>query len=123
MIPEKVLEIMKQDGVVAIATLGKDGPHLVNTWNSYLRATEDGRLLIPAGYMHRTEANIAFNPEVLITLGSSKIQGLHGPGTGFLIKGKAAFVTSGPEFDVLKATFGWLRATMVITIESATQTI
>ena len=26
MIPEKLLEIMKQDGVVAIATLGKDGP-------------------------------------------------------------------------------------------------
>ena len=27
MIPEKLLEIMKKDGVVAIATLGKDGPH------------------------------------------------------------------------------------------------
>jgi hypothetical protein len=123
MIPEKLLEIMKQDGVVAIATLGESGPHLVNTWNSYLRITEDGRLLIPAGYMHRTEANIAFNPEVLITLGSSKIKGLHGPGAGFLIKGKAVFVTSGPDFDVLKATFHWLRATMVVTVESATQTI
>jgi hypothetical protein len=123
MIPEKLLEVMKQDGVVAIATLGADGPHMVNTWNSYLRATEDGRLLIPAGYMHRTEANVAFNPEVLITLGSSKIKGLYGPGTGFLIKGKAVFVTSGPDFDVLKAKFEWLRATMVVTIESATQTI
>jgi len=123
MIPEKVLEIMKQDGVVAIATLGKDGPHMVNTWNSYLRASEDGRLLIPAGYMHQTEANVAFNPEILITLGSSKIKGLHGPGTGFLIKGKAAFATSGPDFDVLKETFKWMRAAMVVTIESATQTI
>jgi hypothetical protein len=123
MIPEKLLEVMKQDGVVAIATLGADGPHMVNTWNSYLRATEDGRLLIPAGYMHRTEANVAFNPEVLITLGSRKIKGLYGPGTGFLIKGKAVFVTSGPDFDVLKAKFEWLRATMVVTIESATQTI
>ena len=123
MIPEKLLEVMKQDGVVAIATLGADGPHMVNTWNSYLRTTEDGRLLIPVGYMDRTEANIAFNPQVLITLGSSKIKGLHGPGTGFLIKGKAAFVTSGPDFDVLKARFKWLRATMAITVESATQTI
>ncbi|MHB8120609.1 MAG: pyridoxamine 5'-phosphate oxidase family protein [Desulfuromonadaceae bacterium] len=122
MIPEKLLEIMKQDGVVAIATLGEDGPHMVNTWNSYLRATEDGRLLIPAGYMHRTEANIAFNPEVLITLGSSKITGLHGPGAGYLIKGKAQFVTSGPDFDVLKAKFEWLRATVAVTIDSATQT-
>jgi hypothetical protein len=123
MIPEKLLEVMKQDGVVAIATLGADGPHMVNTWNSYLRTTEDGRLLIPVGYMQRTEANIAFNPEVLITVGSSKIKGLHGPGTGFLVKGKAVFVTSGPDFDVLKETFKWLRATMAVTIESATQTI
>lgn len=122
MIPEKLLDIMKQDGVVAIATLGEEGPHMVNTWNSYLRATEDGRLLIPAGYMHRTEANIAFNPEVLITLGSSKIKGLYGPGAGFLIKGKAQFVTAGPDFDVLKAKFAWLRATVVVTIISATQT-
>jgi hypothetical protein len=122
MVPDTLREIMKQDGVVAIATLGADGPHMVNTWNSYLRISEDGRLLIPAGYMHRTEANIATNPEVLITLGSSKIKGLHGPGAGFLIKGKAVFVTSGPDFDVLKAKFAWLRATMAVTIVSATQT-
>ncbi len=121
MIPEKLMEILKQDGIVAIATLGPDGPHLVNTWNSYVRIS-DGRLLIPAGYMHRTEANIAFNPEVLITLGSSKVQGLHGPGAGFLIKGKAAFVTSGPDFDLLKSRFDWLRATLVITPDSVTQT-
>lgn len=122
MIPENLREILQQDGIVAIATLGPDGPHLVNTWNSYIRIAEDGRLLIPAGYMHRTEANIAFNPEVLLTLGSSKVQGLHGPGAGFLIKGKAAFITSGPEFDLLKAKFAWLRATLAVTPDSVTQT-
>src|ERR1035441_4923053 len=104
MIPEKLLEILKQDGIVAIATLGREGPHMVNTWNSYIRISADGRLLIPAGYMHRTEANINFNPEVLITLGSSKVKGLHGPGAGFLIKGKAAFIMSGPDFAPLVAT-------------------
>ena len=87
MIPEKLKEIMKKDGVVAIATLGESGPHLVNTWNSYVKVSQDGRLFIPAGYMHKTEANIAHNPNVLITLGSSKVKGLHGPGAGFLIKG------------------------------------
>ncbi|CAH2032529.1 pyridoxamine 5'-phosphate oxidase family protein [Trichlorobacter ammonificans] len=122
MIPEPLLEILKQDGIVAIATLGQEGPHLVNTWNSYIRITDDGRILIPAGYMHRTEANVAFNPEVLITLGSSKVRGLHGPGAGFLIKGTAAFITSGPEFDLLKAKFDWLRATMAVTPVSVTQT-
>ena len=122
MIPETLLEVMKQDGVVAIATLGQDGPHMVNTWNSYIRISSDGRMLIPAGYMHRTEANIAYNPNVLITIGSSKVKGLHGPGAGFLIKGTASFVTSGPDFDLLKEKFEWLRATLAVTTDSVTQT-
>ena len=122
MIPEKLREILKQDGVVAIATLVQDGPHMVNTWNSYIRISDDGRILIPAGYMHRTEANIAFNNNVLITLGSSKVTGNHGPGAGFLIKGTAAFITEGPDFDLLKSKFEWLRATLAVTVDSATQT-
>jgi len=122
MIPEKLEKIMKQDGVVAIATLGPDGPHLVNTWNSYLKLSPDGRIFIPAGYMHKTEANVAHNPAVLMTLGSSKVEGWHGLGAGFLIKGKARFVTVGPDFDFMKEKFSWLRATVAVTIESVTQT-
>lgn len=121
-IPETLQEIMKQDGVVAIATLGSEGPHLVNTWNSYLRVSAEGKLLIPAGYLHKTEANVAYNPEVLITLGSSKVKGLHGPGAGFLIKGKAEFLFEGAEFDLLKAKFSWLRAALVVTPTEITQT-
>lgn len=122
MIPEKMQEIMKMDGVVAIATLGPDGPHMVNTWNTYLRISPDGRLFIPAGYMHNTEANVRHNPNLLITLGSSKVQGLHGAGAGFLVKGTASFITSGPDFDFMKEKFAWLRATLAVSIESATQT-
>lgn len=122
-IPEKMMQVLEKDGVVAIATLGQDGPHMVNTWNSYIRVMEDGRLLIPAGYMQTTEANVAFNDQVLVTLGSSKVAGLHGAGTGFLIKGRASFVTSGPDFEVLKARFAWARATLVIAPDSITQTL
>ena len=122
-IPETLLEVLKKDGVVAIATLGPDGPHMVNTWNSYIRVSEDGRLLIPAGYYHKTEANIAANNKVLVTLGSSKVRGLNGTGTGFLVKGRATFVTSGPDFETMKSRFGWARATLAITIDSATQTL
>lgn len=122
-IPEKLLEVLKKDGVVAIATQGPEGPHMVNTWNSYIRVSEDGRLLIPAGYFHHTEANIAANHKVLVTLGSSKVQGFNGPGTGFLLKGTAAFLAAGPEFEATKARFGWARATLAITIDSATQTL
>ncbi len=122
-IPEKLRDVLKKDGVVAIATVGEDGPHMVNTWNSYVRLTDDGRMLIPAGFMHRTEANIRFNPDVLITCGSSKVQGKIGPGTGFLIKGSAEFRESGADYDRMKATFGWMRAVVIVTIESATQTL
>lgn len=122
-VPEKLKEVLKKDGVVAIATLGKDGPHVVNTWNSYVRLTPEGRMLIPAGYMNRTEANIAFNPDVLVTLGSSKVPGVNGPGTGFLIEGTAAFADSGPDFDRLASTFTWMRAVLTIDIRSATQTL
>jgi hypothetical protein len=109
-------------GLLLLQTLGKDEPHLVNTWNSYIRISSDERLLIPAGYMHKTEANVAHNPNVLITLGSSKVKGLHGAGAGFLIKGKATFITSGPDYDFMKAKFSWLRATLAVTIDSAVQT-
>lgn len=122
MISEKLLEILKKDGIVAIATQGTDGIHMVNTWNSYVKISPEERFLIPAGYMHKTEENIKQNPEVVITTASSKVQGLHGSGAGFLIKGKAEFVTSGPDYDILKEKFNWLRATLAVTIESATQT-
>ena len=122
-IPSTLLEVIKKDGVVAIATLGPEGPHMVNSWNSYLKITEDGRLLVPAGYFHKTEANIAFNNQVLVTVASSKVPGLYGPGTGFLIKGTASFLGEGPEFEDLKARFAWARAVLSIQIDSATQTI
>ncbi|HZZ84720.1 MAG TPA: pyridoxamine 5'-phosphate oxidase family protein [Anaeromyxobacteraceae bacterium] len=123
MIPEKLREVLKHEGVVAIATLGKDGPHLSNTWNSYVQVTDDGRLLIPAGFMHRTETNVAFNGEVLLTAGSREVQGLRGAGTGFLIKGTARFSTSGPDFDAVKARFPWARAALAVAVASATQTL
>ena len=123
MFPEKLLEVMKRPGVVAIATQGQDGPHLVNTWNSYLQIPEEGRLLIPAGYLHETEANIARDNRVLLTIGSHEVAGKLGPGTGFLIKGKAAFVSSGPDFDSIKAKYAWARAALMVTVESVTQTL
>jgi len=123
MIPEKLLEVLKKDGVGAIVTMGAEEPHVVNTWNSYVRISDDGRLLIPAGYMHRTEENLQENKNVLLTFGSSKVAGKNGPGTGFLIKGTADFITSGPEFDTMKAKFSWARAALAVTIVSATQTL
>jgi hypothetical protein len=123
MIPEKLTEVLKHEGVVAIATLGQDGPHMVNTWNSYVRISDAERILIPVGYMRRTEANIAFNDQVLITLGSRNVAGNIGPGTGFLIKGKASIETSGPDFEATREKFSWARAVMAVTATSIEQTL
>ena len=122
-LPGNLLECLKWEGVVAIATQGPDGPHMVNTWNSYVQLSKDGRLLVPVGGMQHTEANLAKDNRVLVTLGSSQVPGQHGPGTGYLIKGTGAFETSGPAFEGLKARFAWARAVLAITVESATQTL
>jgi hypothetical protein len=122
-IPEKLQQIMKHEGVVAIATHGQDGPHLVNTWNSDLQLTGDGCLLIPAGGMHHTETNLAFSNRVLLTLGSREVQGQHGPGAGFLVEGTAEFLPSGPDFAAIKAARPWARAALAIHPDSITQTL
>ncbi|EPR44310.1 pyridoxamine 5-phosphate oxidase-related FMN-binding protein [Desulfovibrio sp. X2] len=121
MIPEKMLEVIKNEGVAAIATQGEDGPHMVNTWNSYLKIV-DGRIVVPVGGMNKTERNLAGDDRVLMTVGSRKVAGRNGPGTGFLIRGTAAFETAGPHFDAV-AGFKWARAALVITVASAEQTL
>jgi hypothetical protein len=122
-LPDALLEVLKHDGVVAIGTTGPEGQHMVNTWNGYVQVTEDGRLLVPAGYMHRTEANLAADDRVLVTLGSSKVRGKNAMGTGFLLRGTAAFLSQGAEFDRVKGRFSWARAALVITPSSAEQTL
>ena len=119
---EILREVMKNEGVVALATQGEDGPHMVNTWNSYLQLFDAERLVIPAGGMRKTEVNVSKNNAVLVTLGSRKVKGLQGPGTGFLIKGHAAFVTMGEDFEAVKK-FKWARAALVVTIASIEQTL
>ncbi len=123
MIPEKVKEILTHEGVVAIVTSGKEGPHLVNTWNSYVQITEAETLLVPVGGMKKTEENLKRNNRILATLGSREVAGLRGPGTGFLITGTAVISASDAQFDAIKKKFSWARAVLEITIQSAEQTL
>ena len=123
MIPERLLEVLKHEGVVAIVTTGANGPHLVNTWNSYIRLTEDEHLLIPVGGMIQTEANVQKNPDILMSLGTREVEGLRGPGTGFLINGTATFLKSGTWFDFVKTKFPWIRAVLEVSILKSTQTL
>jgi flavin reductase (DIM6/NTAB) family NADH-FMN oxidoreductase RutF len=111
------------DGEVAIVTQGADGPHVVNTWNSYVYVTQDDRLLIPVSRMHKTEKNIEGDNRVKLTIGSREVQGIRYKGTGFLITGTAKFVKMGPEFDMTKEKFSWARAALEITINNVEHTL
>lgn len=123
MIPEKFLKVIKHEGAVAIATQGENGPHLSNTWNSYIQVTENGTLLYPAGGMKVTEENIRKNDLIQMTVGSRDVEGFHGLGTGFRIEGTAAFLTKGPAYEQIKDKFPWARAAVEITVSSIVQTL
>lgn len=122
MIPDKFLEVLRHEGVVAIVSQGET-PHVVNTWNSYLCVTEDEKLLIPAGSMKVTETNILLNPQVQLTLGSREVEGFHSLGTGFLVRGTATFLDEGENFQTMKARFPWMRAVLQVTVRDITQTL
>ncbi len=123
MIPAKLTEVLSYEGVVSIVTLGSKGAHVINTWNSYIKITEDERLLAPVGGMKTTESNVKQNNQILMSLGSREVQGFNSKGTGFLLKGTATFVYEGAEFDEMKQTFSWIRALLEIKPESITQTL
>lgn len=122
MIPEKMMEVLKHEGVVSIVSQAKT-VHVVNTWNSYIKITEDGNLLIPAGGMNVTEDNMKENNKVLMTLGSREVDGFHSKGTGFLIEGIGEFSYQGEDYDIMKERFPWMRATLIIKPHRITQTL
>jgi len=123
MLNEKLLEVISHEGVVAIASWSNNEAHLVNTWNSYVNTTEDGRLLIPAAGMRKTQKNVEQNNKVKVTIGSKEVMGYKYMGTGFLIEGTAKFVESGSEFDMMKEKFSFLNRVLEITVASAKQTL
>jgi len=111
------------DGIVAIVTQGPTEPHVVNTWNSYVRISGEDRLLIPVGGMQQTEANLQHDNRVKLTIGSREIEGRIYKGTGFLISGTARILSGGPEVEEMEKTYPWLRAVLEVTIESCRQTL
>jgi hypothetical protein len=118
---EKFFEVLKHEGVVSVVSWGIE-PHVVNTWNSYLVVTDDGRILIPAYGYRKTQKNVEVNNNVKLTLGSKEVLGFKGyQGTGFVIDGAARFIESGTEYDSMKSKFSFLTRVMEITVNSAKQ--
>ncbi|MCE9613872.1 MAG: pyridoxamine 5'-phosphate oxidase family protein [Lentisphaerae bacterium] len=112
-------EVLEKTEWVAIATAGTDGPHVVATWGDYVRALGigDNQLLIPMGYMSKTEQNVKHDNRVELLAGTRQVAGAHGPGKGCSIAGKAHVQTSGATFDAVKAKFPWARAALVVKVD------
>ena len=123
MFTDKFLEVIGKEGVVSIVSCADNEAHVVNTWNSYLVRPDDGRLLIPAYAMRKTEKKTLQNNKVLLTVGSKEVTGRMGPGCGFLIEGTAKFISSGSEFDMMKAKFSFLTRVLEVTVTSIKQTL
>jgi hypothetical protein len=118
---DKFFEVLKHEGVVSIVSWGVE-THVVNTWNSYLVVTENGRILIPAYGFRKTEKNVNVNDHVKITLGSKEVLGYKDyQGTGFLIDGTARYITSGDEYEMMKEQFSFLTRVLEVTVVSAKQ--
>ncbi|VBB05888.1 pyridoxamine 5'-phosphate oxidase [Lucifera butyrica] len=123
MLNEKLLAILSHpvDGCVSIVTNGVEGPHLVNTWNSYIEVTADDKLLIPAAGFVKTEKNLSANNEAILSIANREVEGYKGTGTGFIVKGTTRFIKAGEEFDHMKKKFPWIRAVLEVTVTSAKQ--
>jgi hypothetical protein len=123
MFTEKFLEVIGKEGVVSIVSYDENEAHVVNTWNTYLVPKDNDKLLIPAYAMRRTEKKTNKNSKVLLTVGSKEVIGHRGPGAGFLMEGTAKFISSGPEFDMMKAKFSFLTRVLEVTVTSLKQTL
>lgn len=123
MFDERFMTVASKEGVVSIVSCSDDEAHVVNTWNSYLAFPGENRMLIPVYGMRKTQKKVEKNNNVLLTLGTKEIEGKMGPGTGYLIKGTAKFMISGPEFDMMKQKFSWANRVLEVTVSSVKQTI
>ncbi len=123
MFNEKFLQVLSQEGPLAIVTWNSEDAHVVSTWTSYVNIKEENQLLIPAAGMKKTQANINVNDKVKLTLASKEVQGHYGMGAGFVLEGNAEFITSGETFDMMKEKFPFLTRVLAVTVSSLKQTV
>ena len=106
---------------VAVATTGPAGPHLAATWGDYVRAlgVQDDVILIPAGGMQTTEANLAADPRIELLFASREVKGPGGRGQGCRLRGRGEFEASGPRAEAVRARYPWARGALVVRVEDA----
>lgn len=123
-LPEKFIETIQHEGVVSVVSWAEGEAHVANTWNTFLVITEDERILIPASGFRKTQRNVEKNNRVKLTLGTREVTGYKDyPGTGFLIDGTARYLTSGEDYEKMKAKFPFLSRVLEIKVSNIKQTL
>jgi hypothetical protein len=119
-----VKDVIEKTEVVAIATYGQNGPHLVATWGDFIRSLDikDGKtIIIPVGGYHQTERNLKDDNRIELLVGSKQAQGKNGSGTGYRLVGRAKIIASGKLAELAKSKFPWARGALVIEVEKVDQ--
>ena len=120
----KIKDVIEKTEVVAIATYGKNGPHLVATWGDFIKSLDinDGKtIIIPVGGYHQTENNLNDDNRIELLIGSKQVQGKNGPGTGYRLVGRSKITAPGEFAELTRAKFPWARGALVIEVEKADQ--
>ena len=122
---EVFLDCVKDGGgIVSVASVSAEGkPHIANTWNKYLILTPDEKILMPCFGFRHTEKNTETQSYVEVVIGSDKVQGKMGMGTGFLLTGKAEFLKEGPLFTEMHDKCPFANRVLVFIPETCRQTI
>ncbi len=109
MITDAVAGVLRQEGPAAFITEGAGGPHLVATWQSYIRILDAGTLAFPAGGYEVTEENVRGGSKVQMILGARQPEGI-----GFRLTGTAELQVDTPIHAQLKKDFPWCRAAVLL---------
>lgn len=121
---EVFMECVKDGGgIVSVVTASKEGlGHVANTWNKYLIVDED-KILMPCFGFRKTEKNLANNSYTEVIIGSDKVQGKMGMGTGFLLTGKAEILKDGEDFERMHDKCDFANRVLIFRPENIKQTI
>ena len=119
----KCREVFDKAEWFAIATAGKEGPHLAATWGDYIRDldTKDDKIIVPVAGYKITEQNLTKDNRIEILCATRQVSGAHGPGKGCRIRGTGQIQTSGEFAEVAKKKFPWARGVLIIKIEEVAE--
>ncbi len=104
----------------AIATSGKDGPHLAACWTRNILALgySDTEIVVPVWRLEQTERNLREDSRIELLFVSAETKREKGSGQGISILGDGEVFRSGPPMERARETLDWINGALVVTLRS-----